>query len=122
MIYTGYYSKVKVYIESGLVPVSISRTKPEFIKEIDTIFQLAPEQNILWNYKNGVIDEMEYTSKYLSQLDRIGIREILKSIHKYGDNVVLLCWEAPDKFCHRHILADYINKRTNLNIKEYTNE
>ena len=27
-------------------------------------------------------------------------------------SVVLLCWESPEKFCHRHILADYINKNS----------
>ena len=65
------------------------------------------------------IDEMEYTSRYLSQLDWVGIKNILLKIHHFGDDVVLLCWEAPDKFCHRHILADYINRKTKLEIKEY---
>ena len=117
MIYTGYFSKVKDYKSSGLTVVSISRTEPFPVDGKLTL--LAPEESILWKYKNGEIDEMEYTSLYLDQLDRIGIRDILLGIHTFGDDVVLVCWEAPDKFCHRHILADYINKRTKLNIEEY---
>ena len=117
MIYTGYYSKVKNYKSSGYTVVSISRTEPFPVD--GKLMILAPDENILWRYKNGEIDEMEYTSLYLDQLDKIGIRIILKSIHSFGDDVVLLCWEAPDKFCHRHILADYINRNTKLNIKEY---
>lgn len=30
-----------------------------------------------------------------------------------GQDVALVCFEAPGCFCHRHILADY------LNIEEY---
>ena len=117
MIYTGYYSKVKDYKSSELTVVSISRTEPFPVDGKLTL--LVPEESILWKYKNGEIDEMEYTSLYLDQLDRIGIRDILLGIHAFGDDIVLVCWEAPDKFCHRHILADYINKRTKLNIEEY---
>ena len=117
MIYTGYYSKVKDYKSSGFTVVSISRTEPFPVD--GKLTALCPDEKILWGYKNGEIDEMEYTSLYLDQLDRVGIRNILAGIHSFGDNVVLLCWESPEKFCHRHILADYINKYTKLKIKEY---
>lgn len=117
MIYTGYYSKVNVYKSSGFTVVSISRTEPFLVD--GKISFLAPDENILRRYKNGEIDEMEYKNLYLEQLNKIGIVNILTEIHSFGDNVVLLCWEAPDKFCHRHILADYINENTILNVKEY---
>ena len=117
MIYTGYFSKVKEYKSSGYTVVSISRTEPFPVDGKLTL--LAPDEKILWGYKNGKIDEMEYTSLYLDQLDKVGIRNILLGIHSFGDNVVLVCWESPEKFCHRHILADYINRNTKLNVKEY---
>jgi len=119
MFYTGYYSKLKDYDAVGLKTVSISRTKPKGIVTYGKIPELYPSEDILWNYKNGKMDEMKYTSMYLDQLDKLGIRNILLKIHHYGDDVILLCWEAPDKFCHRHILADYINRNSKLNIKEY---
>ena len=119
MFYTGYYSKFKDYDAAGLKTVSISRTRPNGIVVYGKIPELYPDKDILWKYKNGEIDEMEYTSMYLDQLDKIGIRDILLKIHHYGDDVVLLCWEAPDKFCHGHILADYINRHSKLNVEEY---
>lgn len=119
MIYTGYYSKVNQYRDAGLKVIGISRTEPKGISLDGKISDFCPDEKILWGYKNGEIDEMEYTSRYLDQLDRIGIRNILLSIHHYGDDVILLCWEAPDKFCHRHILADYINRKSKLDIREY---
>ena len=122
MIYTGYYSKIKEYVDSGLALLSISRTKPEFAKSCIDIPQLFPSNKILWDYKKGKIDEMEYTSKYLNQLNELGVDRIIKMIQIFGDNVVLLCWESPEKFCHRHILADYINKNSNINVEEFGKE
>ena len=122
MIYTGYYSKIKEYVDSGLTLLSISRTKPEFAKSCIDIPQLFPSDKILWDYKKGKIDEMEYTSKYLNQLNERGVDRIIKMIQIFGDNVVLLCWESPEKFCHRHILADYINKNSNINVEEFGKE
>lgn len=119
MIYTGYYNRLKEYDAAGLKTVSISKTIPKGLVVYGKIPELSPDDSILWRYKNKEIDEMEYTSRYLDQLDWIGIRNILLKIHHFGNDVVLLCWEAPDKFCHRHILADYINNRTKLEIKEY---
>ena len=119
MIYTGYYGLAHKYSGMGLKLISISVSEPPLMYIDGKIPSLCPDKQILFDYKNGNIDEIEYTSKYLDQLDRIGIREILRFIHKFGDDFVLLCWERPDKFCHRHILADYINKRTKLEIKEY---
>lgn len=122
MIYTGYYSKIKEYADSGLILLSISRTKPEFAKSCIDIPQLFPSDKILWDHKKGKIDEMEYTSKYLDQLNELGVDRIIKMIQIFGDNVVLLCWESPEKFCHRHILADYINKNSNINVEEFGKE
>ena len=122
MIYTGYYSKIKEYADSGLTLLSISRTKPEFAKSCIDIPQLFPSDKILWDHKKGKIDEMEYTSKYLDQLNELGIDRIIKMIQIFGDNVVLLCWESPEKFCHRHILADYINKNSGVVVEEFGKE
>ena len=80
MIYTGYYSKIKEYVDSGLTLLSISRTKPEFAKSCIDIPQLFPSDKILWDHKKGKIDEMEYTSKYLDQLNELGADRIIKMI------------------------------------------
>ena len=122
MIYTGYYSKIKEYADSGLTLLSISRTKPEFAKSCIDIPQLFPSNKILWDHKKGKIDEMEYTAKYLDQLNELGVDRIIKMIQIFGDNAVLLCWESPEKFCHRHILADYINKNSGIIVEEFGKE
>lgn len=36
-----------------------------------------------------------------------------------GSNAYLLCYETPEKFCHRHMLAAWLNFSINADIKEW---
>ena len=68
--------------------------------------------------------------KETSNLDA---NELLKTLNnKFGDNIILLCHEEPGKimskktFCHRRLLADWIELETGivipeLSINEYGN-
>jgi len=38
-----------------------------------------------------------------------------------GENAVLLCWEK-DGFCHRHLVADWLQEKLGIEIKEYVKE
>lgn len=39
------------------------------------------------------------------------------------DKVILLCYEKPTDFCHRHLVADWINKHKGDNfIAEYSKD
>ena len=37
---------------------------------------------------------------------------------KFGSDIVLLCHEPIDEFCHRRLIADYIELKTNIYIPE----
>ena len=71
-------------------------------------------QQLVRPYKDGLIDEEEYEVRYLRQLngnrERIlaGIREVIREA---GDREpLLLCFEKPSDWCHRHILAGWLQK------------
>ena len=38
-----------------------------------------------------------------------------------GNDVALCCFEEPDKFCHRHLIAEWLNETLNLDVQEYKN-
>ena len=44
--------------------------------------------------------------------------EELTELVQYED-IYLLCYEKPSNFCHRHILAKFLNKNYDLDIREY---
>lgn len=68
---------------------------------------LAPSWELVDGIKKGKITEAQYTEQYRQKLDALGEQKILSVLHE-GD--VLLCWEATGKFCHRHILADWLKE------------
>lgn len=90
---------------------------------------LAPEDRMVrWLYDQPKITQKvkeAFTKHYLAKLNSLKEEgtldkyvEDLKVRLQYED-VFLLCYETPKKFCHRHILAEFLNKHYDLDIQEY---
>ena len=91
--------------------------------------ELAPDPEILnqfnnINTKTKSIKEW-FANKYYMKLNKLKVSGILdnyveelRKFNQYND-IVLLCYEKPTEFCHRHLLANYLNKFYNLDIKEF---
>lgn len=79
------------------------------IKSGDKAF--APSWKMVMDYKNGVINEEEYTKQYYElmrksyQSNRERWNELLSQ-----DKVVLCCYCVVGTFCHRYILAEILTK------------
>lgn len=49
----------------------------------------------------------------------LDIEFLLKTLQeKFGNHIILLCHEEIDEFCHRRVLADYIEMKTGFSIPE----
>lgn len=94
--------------------ISIALGTPKWIKNSYT--DLAPPYGLLHSWQKHNITEEEYTKRYyeevLNKLDPIKVYEDL------GDEAVLCCWEASDKFCHRHLVAKWLKDELNITVKE----
>ena len=121
---TSYFANFRKLDKNKYVAVSIARITPVgFDIKVE---EFAPEKSTLFNYKNGKINEEQYTKEYTEQLDELfddGIMvnalSRLNNLEKrYNKEAVLLCYEGKEKFCHRHILSKYINDKFNLDIRE----
>lgn len=121
---TSYFANFRKLDKNKYIAVSITRITPVgFDIKVE---EFAPEKSTLFNYKNGKINEEQYTKEYTEQLDELfddGIMvntlSRLNDLEKrYNKEVVLLCYEGKEKFCHRHILSKYINEKFNLDIRE----
>ena len=57
-----------------------------------------------------------YTTKYRKEiLKRLSPAEILNWLQRVAhqeqrDKVVLMCYEAPRNFCHRHLVSEWLGK------------
>ncbi len=121
--YYARYSKLPQELKDTLYPIPISTTVPKWFTEHKESHKFISPHKMLYKYKNGDITWEECCEeyiKYLISLEEEGnLYEYYMEIEReVGKEIVLLCYETSDKPCHRHILADYLNKKYNTNIEE----
>ena len=110
-IYRSYFGNLSKLEKNGIKPVSIALFPPKWY-DGDALPDLAPDLTIFNGYKENIITEERFKKFYEYKVKQLGKEKILKMIED-GQDVALICFEAPGCFCHRHILADY------LGIEEY---
>jgi len=114
-IYTSYYGNVKKLRAAGVVPISISRYPAKFANVTIELKSLAPTSDML------KMEEDEYKIKFAAILNRLDPNSILNAIEllSNGKDCALLCYEKPSDFCHRHLVADWLNLNAGTEIKEF---
>ena len=122
-IYTGYFAQLKKYDAKNMFPVSIARFSPKWYEGFNEI-ALSPSVDLLNAYKNKQITEVQYKERYIAELDshKDIVQMVFETLNKIvGENqdLILLCYEKPSDFCHRHILAEYLYDKFNLEVEEY---
>ncbi len=98
--------------------------------------KLAPKL-YLWEYYDKNPDNLSeddlidwYIKEYYEvRLRNLDANELLETLNnKFGDNIILLCHEEPGKimskktFCHRRLLADWIELETGIIIPEISTD
>ena len=116
MIYTGYYSNIQFYMDQGLTPISISGKPPEGYKGL-WWKHLAPSWSIFSQWKNGIIDDNQYTQRFFNEiLSNLNVQDIVYDLQRI-ENPILLCYEKTG-FCHRHLIKDWLNV-SGIDCEEY---
>jgi hypothetical protein len=94
--------------------VSIAGKCPDFFNGRE-YKKLAPKFWFFMKYKNDG-DKDFYTEQYYKEvLSRLDPKQVYEEL---GENAVLLCYERPNSFCHRHIVADWLEKELGIKVKE----
>jgi len=121
---TSYFANIKNirtnHPDYILVSISLNTT-PELDRSVDfSDKRLSPTPFILNDYK-GNPNEIEYVKRFKAVLQNIDLNSILKEwASKYGANkkYILICYEKPSDFCHRHIIAEEIENKYNIEVPE----
>lgn len=111
MIYTSYFAKIKELERNNIIPISICAKVPDWYKGLQ-YKKLAPSYSLLMDWKRYHNEQyyIEYFGKYiLSKLDPsttyLELCELVGST-----NIALICYEKPSDFCHRHLVAEWLNQ------------
>ena len=118
-ITTSYFSQLRLIAS----PVSIARNEPAWFKastKYQAYKKLAPSWSLLGKAKQGKIGQEKYVKIYYQTvLDLHNPMEIVNELLAlFGPAPTLLCWEAPDKFCHRRLVANWLEERIGLTVPE----
>lgn len=94
--------------------VSIAGKSPEWFNGRE-YKKLAPRFWFFKKYKEDG-DANYYTEKYVEEvLNKLNPQQVYNDL---GKDAVLLCWENEDEFCHRHLVAYWLEQNLGIEIKE----
>ena len=106
---TSYFNKYR-----GGNGVSIC-LKPPYWYKGRRCDELAPPYWLLIEYKKNRNKKNYIEVYYREVLDKLNPQEIYD---KLGENAVLLCWENPSDFCHRRLIAEWLEWELGVQINE----
>ncbi len=109
MIFTSYFANIKK-LPKDVVTIAICGKSPGFYKGLQ-YRRLAPSWEIFSEWKQTKDNDL-YTRRFkaerLAPLDVNAVVSDLKEMAG-GRTMVLLCYEKPSDFCHRHLVADWLS-------------
>ena len=126
-LYTSYFAKVKQLKEMGYDNlVCVAGYAPKFYFDTPKARfypDLAPKREWWkeWQLKfkdnpNSPESQAWYEQKYQETvLDKLDPQTVLKEL---GDKAVMLCYEKPGDFCHRHLIARWLSENTGVDVQE----
>lgn len=137
MIYTSYFAKVR-NLPENIVPIAVCAIVPQWWKGL-SYKRIAPPKSLVLSYKQN-LDKEHYQQLYTKQVldktaPKIVLRELFKllprdfqnklSSHDWWCNsqyhILLLCYEKPEDFCHRHLFAEWMTE-SGYEIREWKYE
>jgi len=69
----------------------------------------APSKDILNGYRKGVISWLEYEQRFLDLMARRAVERLIDPV--VMQDACLLCSEHQPHFCHRRLVAEYLNSQ-----------
>lgn len=116
-VYTSYFGNIKKLEEAGVLPVNISLYPPRWRKWVH-LKMFAPTKDILFNTSGKEEYTRRFNSEILGRLDPNEIKQIINLVSQ-GKDIALLCFERPNDFCHRHLVADWIKEKLGIEVTEF---
>lgn len=108
-IYTSYFAKLRKIDLDKYEPISICGKAPEWYKGTQ-YKKLAPKYRFFTEWKQNH-DNNFYIEHFNKEvLDTLDVNEVIKELESKSNrkDIILLCYEKPEDFCHRHLVADWL--------------
>lgn len=93
--------------------IAITAYKPKFWNG-HVYPSLAPSRDLLNHYKAGQVTDEQYAVEFRAHLATLDPQTVWNEL----EGKVLLCYESPEKFCHRHLVAAWIRESLGHEVAE----
>ena len=118
-IYTSYFANLKNLEKEDIFPIGICCYPPKWFNG-PNLGAIAPTPDILEKCKSSHAEyEKRYKTEVLSIFKDINILINRISYISGGKDVALCCYEKPSDFCHRHIVAKWLEEQAGIEVKEF---
>jgi uncharacterized protein YeaO (DUF488 family) len=128
ILYTSYFSRFDKLVKRGEdnisahQGISIARSKPHDTECAKYYQPLAPFSSLLKKWKHNELSWGQYTEEYNAQLEELDAHDVLEDLLALmRDNKsipILLCWENSDGLCHRHLVANWMERELGIKVDE----
>ena len=114
-IYTSYFDVIQK-IPDYIIPISICGKAPDSYKGLQ-YKKLAPKLKFFLEWKQNKNNDFYIEHFNKEVLEKLSKENVLKDLENLsgGKDIVLICYEKPNEFCHRHLVAEWLD----CNIEEY---
>lgn len=116
---TGYFYKLKQNKIDGAVSIAVG--KPRYINVYHELKSLAPSWGLLSAFRKEEVTEEEYVIQFNAMLSGLNVNDIVDELHNKtgGEEPVIMCHCNAGSFCHRHLVAEWIERETGQVIEEF---
>lgn len=116
MIYTSYFTKLKELENHNIIPISICGKAPDWYKGLQ-YKKLAPKYGFFMEWKKNHDNDYyieHFKTEVLDKLDAADVildfSRLIYSFNIGESDICLICYEKPSDFCHRHLVAEWLNQ------------
>jgi hypothetical protein len=113
MIYTTYFAQLR-NLPENIIPVSICGKVPNWYKGLQ-YKKLAPKYDFFMEWKKNHDNDYYikcFNEQVLGALNATDvILDLSRMIYSFNvgeSDICLVCYEKPDDFCHRHLVAQWL--------------
>ena len=82
---------------------------------------LAPNWKIHDKFKKKILSEKKFIIAYKEQLDELNPASVAEHLYLLtaGEEPILMCHCSKIEFCHRHLIADWLENKLRIHIEEF---
>lgn len=122
-MFTTYFAKLKQDFPKDIVPIAICGKSPQGYKGLE-YKKLAPKYWFFKEWKLNKDNEFYIKNFRKEVLEVLNPEKVVKELCDMAgvlqDKIALVCYEKSTDFCHRHLVAEWLNN-AGFCVYEYDN-